>query len=74
MASVSAQDKAQWIADQAKTALSKQRINELVRMARAERVTEDTVLTRDDVYEELDGFLRDCWTALPNASEGGGAE
>lgn len=71
-ASVSAPDKAQWIADQAKTALSKQRINELVRMARAERVTEDTVLTRDDVYEELDGFLRDCWNALPDATENGG--
>ena len=71
-ASLSAQDKAQWIADQAKAALSKQRINELVQMARAERVTEDTVLTRDDVYEELDGFLRDCWQALPDANENGG--
>lgn len=71
-ASLTTQDKAQWIADQAKTALSKQRINELVQMARAERVTEDTVLTRDDLYEELDGFLRDCWNALPDANENGG--
>lgn len=73
LASVSAQDKAQWIADEAKTALSKQRISELVQMARAERVTEDTVMTRDDVYEELDGFLRECWHALPDANEKDGA-
>lgn len=69
LAAVNAQDKAQWIADQAKTALSKQRISELVQMARAERVTEDTVMTRNDVYEELDGFLRECWHALPDANE-----
>lgn len=73
LASVSAHDKAQWIADEAKTALSKQRISELVQMARAERVTEDTVMTRDDMYEELDGFLRECWHALPDTSEKDGA-
>lgn len=64
---------AQEIADRAKTALTRQQINTLVALARAERVMEDHVLTRDDLYEELDGFLRDLWHALPDATESGGA-
>jgi hypothetical protein len=64
---------AQEIADRAKTALTRQQINALVALARAERVMEDHVLTRDDLYEELDGFLRDLWNSLPDATENGGA-
>ena len=63
---------AQEIADQAKTALTRQHINALVEMARAARVMEEHVLTREDLYEELDGFLRDLWNALPDANENGG--
>lgn len=71
-ASEAAPMSAQEIADRAKKARTKQDVNALVEVARAERVTEDHVLTGDDLYEELDGFLRDRWTALPDANENGG--
>jgi hypothetical protein len=67
---------AQQIADKAKKALSRRDIESLARAAQEHRLSDDMVNTRDNTYEELRGFLEDCWRALPptNGRPDGGAQ
>lgn len=62
---------AQEIADRAAAVTTREEIEVLAERAKEARVEEDHVQTEPDTFEELAGFLRDRWRALP--SEGGDA-